>query len=242
MKYLLAFLLTLLATGAAAGQFTGRVVQVTDGDTLVVQDAQGSRHTVRLGGIDAPEKDQPCGHEARESLVDLVKGQKVSVESWKIDKYGRKIGKLTNGERDFNLEQVVRGYAWHYKRFEAEQSPADRDAYADAEVHAQERSVGLWGCGQVMPPWDWRNREKPVSDAVSQPKRRTCFSDNPAFCDGGATQNVNGVREYYERVAIETAPSSSSERLSNGDYQIHTGPRGGKFHYSISGKKVYQKR
>lgn len=36
--------------------------------------------------------------------------------------------------------------------------------------------------------------------------------------------------------------SSSRPRLSNGDYTIHTGPRGGKYHYSASGKKVYHKK
>ena len=36
--------------------------------------------------------------------------------------------------------------------------------------------------------------------------------------------------------------SSGSNRLSNGDYTIYTGPRGGKYHRSASGKKVYHKR
>lgn len=40
----------------------------------------------------------------------------------------------------------------------------------------------------------------------------------------------------------KSASGSTRPRLSNGDYTTHTGPRGGVYHYSASGKKVYHKR
>ena len=53
----------LLFVGSAWADITGRVVAVTDGDTIKVLDADNTQHKVRLTGIDAPEKSSPmAGH------------------------------------------------------------------------------------------------------------------------------------------------------------------------------------
>ena len=45
--------LFLLSSGAILADITGKVVSVTDGDTIKVLDAQKRQHKVRLSGIDA---------------------------------------------------------------------------------------------------------------------------------------------------------------------------------------------
>jgi endonuclease YncB( thermonuclease family) len=58
-------LLALLATTclwAHAEIITGKVVGVTDGDTVTVLDDAKRQHKIRLSGIDAPEKSQAFGH------------------------------------------------------------------------------------------------------------------------------------------------------------------------------------
>ncbi len=42
------------------------------------------------------------------------------------DRYGRIVGKLVKNGRDINLKQVKDGFAWHYKKYQRELSPADR--------------------------------------------------------------------------------------------------------------------
>ena len=59
--------------------YTGKVIQVTDGDTLRVQSADGV-HVVRLAGVDAPELEQDYGWKARQVLSDLVLERTVAVE------------------------------------------------------------------------------------------------------------------------------------------------------------------
>jgi endonuclease YncB( thermonuclease family) len=51
---------------------TGRVVAVTDGDTIKVLDSDNTQHKVRLTGIDAPEMGQPFGTASTKHLVSLV--------------------------------------------------------------------------------------------------------------------------------------------------------------------------
>ena len=59
-----AFSLTLLlANSALAGEFTGPVVSVLDGDTIEVLHNQGPER-IRLNGIDCPEKGQAYGQRA----------------------------------------------------------------------------------------------------------------------------------------------------------------------------------
>ncbi len=47
-----------LSLATFADTLTGKVVKITDGDTLYVLDANYKEHKIRLAGIDAPERKQ----------------------------------------------------------------------------------------------------------------------------------------------------------------------------------------
>lgn len=156
---LLAALLFLSA--AHAETITGRTVGVADGDTITVLDITRTQHKIRLAGIDAPEKSQPFGQRSKQSLSDLVFGRTVSVETDKVDRYGRKVGKVRTTEgADVNLEQVRRGLAWHYKDYMQEQTEADRATYSAAENVSRAQRRGLWGDTQPVAPWDFRKEQR----------------------------------------------------------------------------------
>ena len=151
----------LVACGGGSGgdgsmALAGRVSAVTDGDTLTLLATDASRQTIRLMGIDAPEKDQPFGTESRANLVSIALNREALVEFHKRDVYGRLVGKVWIDGVDINLEQVRAGLAWHYKEYQSEQSPADRVLYAVEEVRARAAALGLWSAPAPIPPWDWR--------------------------------------------------------------------------------------
>jgi endonuclease YncB( thermonuclease family) len=54
-----------LSASAQPQTITGKVVGVSDGDTITVLDAGKRRHKVRLDGIDAPESNQDFGSRAK---------------------------------------------------------------------------------------------------------------------------------------------------------------------------------
>lgn len=168
-KALIGLVLALGSLVTSAETITGRVVGVTDGDTLTVKDASDQQFKVRLSGIDAPEKGQPFGNQAKESLSEMVFRKQVVVESNKEDRYRRKVGKVQHEGKDVNLEQVKRGMAWHYTAYAKEQAPADREAYASAEAEARALRRGLWREGTPSAPWEIRRikatvRESPESN------------------------------------------------------------------------------
>jgi len=145
---------------AWAETLTGQVVGIADGDTITILDAKNEHHKIRLAGIDAPEKNQPYGQMAKQSLFDQVYDRQVSIETNKRDRYGREIGKVLVNGQDANLVQIQRGLAWHYKAYEQEQEPFDRTTYSNAEIEARGEIRGLWKDSEPIPPWDWRKIKK----------------------------------------------------------------------------------
>jgi len=132
----------------------------------VVLDADKTQHKIRLQGIDAPERGQAFGTKSKEHLSDSVAGEIVVVEYDKYDRYGRILGKVLLGGEDMNLEQIRAGLAWHYKKYQGEQTVAGRVAYSDAEMEARRRKLGLWGDTAPMPPWDYRKAQRDRKKAI----------------------------------------------------------------------------
>lgn len=153
----LAFLLVLLCSPAvSAWTLTGRVVAVVSGDTIKVQDERRVQHTVRLAGIDAPEKFQQYGQRSLDSLRELVFQRNVAVLMPGNDRSAPRVGKVLVEERDANLQQLQLGYAWYAKAHAGQLSAEDRQAYADAEAQARVQRAGLWRDAKPIPPWEYR--------------------------------------------------------------------------------------
>lgn len=160
MRSFLAFISLLLALlscpPADAWILTGRVSAVVSGDTIKVVDDRKMQYTVRLAGVDAPEKFQAYGQRSLESLRELVFQRGVAVEIPGNDRKAARRGKVLMQGRDVNLEQISRGMAWHDRSQAAGLSTADREAYAAAEAAARQQRAGLWRDARPVPPWEYR--------------------------------------------------------------------------------------
>lgn len=158
-----AFLLAGAALSAAAETLQGRVISISDGDTIAVLDQNKVVHKVRLSGIDAPEKKQAFGTASKDSLASIVFGKTVVIDYQKRDRYGRLIGKVSVGVVDANMEQLNRGMAWWYRDYADEQPPTERQAYERAEDDARAFKRGLWRDNGPVPPWRWRAQARQAS-------------------------------------------------------------------------------
>ena len=158
MKKLLLIFILFLSNIVNAKTIEGLVVGVADGDTITVLDQQKNTYKIRLQGIDAPEKKQAFGEKSKQSLHDLVHGKQVRIEYDKEDKYGRIVGKITLDDLDICLQQLVLGMAWHYKKYQNEQSVSDRALYSETELKSKSLKLGLWSDDTPMPPWEFRKK------------------------------------------------------------------------------------
>src|SRR5262249_11940245 len=138
---------------------TGKVISISDGDTITVLDSSQHQHKIRLNGIDAPESSQDFGSGSKQSLSDLVFGKTVTIISSKKDKYGRALGKVTRDGRDINLEQINRGMAWFYREYAKDLIPQDARLYEQAEANAKTARRGLWADPSPTPPWEFGHRK-----------------------------------------------------------------------------------
>lgn len=130
----------------------GRVIKVSDGDTLTVLGA-GNRHfKIRLAEIDAPESKQPYGKHAKQELSNMVFAKSVTVDVQTIDRYGRFVGHVCVDGRDVGAEMLNLGAAWVYVKY-----AKDERLYA-LEKQARKQRLGLWKLPEAerIPPWEWR--------------------------------------------------------------------------------------
>jgi endonuclease YncB( thermonuclease family) len=157
----LAFLCLLFFTLVSfAEELIGKVIKVTDGDTITALDSNNQKHKIRLKGIDAPESQQTYGDISTQSLSELVYDKEVFVNWDKKDKYYRILGKVIVDGRDINYEQLKKGLAWYYKQYEKDLSDEDRKKYSEAEEWARNYTEGLWADSNSIPPWEFRRKRK----------------------------------------------------------------------------------
>ena len=241
------YLLLAMVSSLSAGTIIGKVVKVADGDTLTIVDSKGFKYRIRLAGIDAPEQDQPYGKKSTKNLRWLIFNKEVTAKYSKHDRYGRIVGKVLAGPKgntfclstacawtlDVGLEQIKAGMAWHYKRYQNEQSKEDRKSYSSAERVAKKKQVGLWSDKNPIQPWKWRRDKRlKVLYQTCMEKARGCKEKKYAkelgmdveqlkgFLDEAIKNEDEGIKKLFEESGLEEEEFAaefkvSPERLKN---------------------------
>lgn len=150
----LGLVVIMCATLAQAATISGRVVSVTDGDTLTVLDRANTQHKIRLSEIDAPERRQPYGQRSRQTLADLCFRKTAEVLPVAIDRYRRTVARVSCDGVDANAFQVRAGMAWVYERY------ATGRALHRLQDVARSGRIGLWQDASPIPPWAWRRKPR----------------------------------------------------------------------------------
>lgn len=159
------WLFLILVGPLAAAEYSGKVVGVSDGDTLTILTAEKQQVKVRLGEIDTPESGQPYGERAKQALSALAFGKAARVVVQDTDRYGRIVGRVYVGETDVNAELVKQGAAWVYRQYVKDQS------LYQLEEQAKRAKRGLWALPESdrCAPWDWRRGSCQTAVAVPAP-------------------------------------------------------------------------
>lgn len=151
IKYFVALLI--LSSYLFSLELIGKVVKVSDGDTVTILTSDKTQHKIRLNDIDAPEKKQAFGNKSKDNLAKYIAGKTVTVQYQKKDKYKRILGTIYYNNTDINLQQVKDGYAWVYKKY------SNNQTYYKAEKVARDKRVGLWIDKNPLEPWEFRKKK-----------------------------------------------------------------------------------
>lgn len=164
--FLLTILLLTACSNVSADAFPNvEVLSIGDGDTITVRE-NGSKTTIRLACIDAPETSQQGGKEATNYLKQLIPtGTTVGLRTVTTDRYGRTIGEIYRNGDSINLKMVKRGQAVVYRQY-LDACENTKDQFLEAEQEAKSSKLGFWNQPNVY-PWEYRRGERVSSSNPS---------------------------------------------------------------------------
>lgn len=150
---LLGIYLLPIASSEEAIQYQGRVVKVTDGDSITILVGK-QQIKIRLGEIDTPERGQPYWRVSRKALESLVAGRTINAIQTDIDRYKRVVAHIYIDDIWVNEQMVKGGYAWVYREY------AKMESIYLAEEYAKANKLGIWSLpeSERIPPWEWRRK------------------------------------------------------------------------------------
>lgn len=186
---------------AQQGEVLTGPARVLDGDTFVINDVR-----VRLHGIDAPEKDQPCttpsgvtlqcGAEVTREVTRRYQGQMLHCEVIEQDRYGRSVAKCfdTDGV-DVGRTLVRDGLAYAFRRYSMDYDLDEKAAFV--------AGVGLHGFTADRPA-AFRRAARAEAKPAPAPPAGGCAIKGNISGKGERIYHVPGQRDY-DRTAINTA-------------------------------------
>ena len=182
-------LLPLLFVVIDTDTFTGKVVAVKDGDSIVVL-RDKEEVVIRLLDIDCPELSQAFGRQAKKQTSDLCFGKTVTIKANGKDRYDRTLAHvILPGGKELNRELVASGLAWWYRKY------SDDESLGKLEAAAKKSKRGLWSDKKPVAPWDWRAAKRAKSDVpisaikvVANGVRIIALLPNPQGTDAGNEQ------------------------------------------------------
>lgn len=199
--------------------FEGNVVLVPDGDAVSIAAKSGAIYSIRLYGIDAPERSQAYGQESAKQLAALIQGMDVVVVIQKSDENDNYIAIVYLDGEDVSLVQLKKGMAWYYPKYDFGPD-SSQNVLEQAETTAREAKIGLWKDASPVSPWEFRGENY----------------RSPSQTAKAALQTT----EEEKTVGPAVRPSQNKTNSSAGKQYV-LGPRGGCYYLRDGGVKVYVK-
>ena len=159
-------------SAASAQSLTGRVVDVLDPRTLVMETSAG-RVTVQLQYIEVPEEGQPLYAIAKDHLSKLSIGKSVEHKTRRLAG-GKSLGRtVTFDGIDLSLQMIRDGAAWHEPREASDQPSDEAAAYSANQDLAKNEKRGVWSVPGMKTPWEVRAENERLAHAQDVAKKIT---------------------------------------------------------------------
>lgn len=144
--------ITMMLFSTGSHGWTGKVVGISDGDTITVMH-DGREEKIRIYGVDCPEGHQDFGTRAKQFTASCVFGKTVEVIQVDTDRYGRTVAMVDLNGQTLGAMLVQSGMAWVYDRY---CTRSECSAWRVLQTQARVGSMGLWSVSDPVPPWEFR--------------------------------------------------------------------------------------
>ncbi|CAM2906705.1 nuclease [Chryseobacterium flavum] len=136
-------------------QTSGKVIKISDGDTITILLEGNQQKKLRLAEVDCPENGQAFGKNAKQFTSSQVFGKTVSFVETTKDRYGRSIAMVYyDGGKYLSKELIKEGFGWWYFPFSKDTS------LGKLQENAQRRKAGLWQDVHAVAPWEYRKMKR----------------------------------------------------------------------------------
>ena len=187
---------------------------------------------VRFGFTDAPELEQPGGHESKAFLTSLIADRWVELvvllkmdTRGVVDRHGRIVcvpyladDDSAGAFRNIELEMILNGWTWVLDRY----GPDPR--YFEALKDAQRNRRGIWAFENNVHPWDFKRRQYQKRLPRTSPSQANLFDRKPerqvcprAGCMGHLVQRVGKFGEFFGCSEFPACRYSCLSRDSQGE-------------------------
>jgi endonuclease YncB( thermonuclease family) len=173
------FVLACLAAASAQTNFVGKVVEVVDGKTVVIELHTGKKITAELQFIEVPEPEQQLHQVVKDHLRKLLLDKVVDFRPSSI-KATKTAGTVYLNGNDVAMQMIRDGAAWHVSPDMSGQAAAEGDSYRSNELLAKTENLGVWSIPGLKPAWEFRaareyaKRNVSLSDKT-EPKETTPY-------------------------------------------------------------------
>lgn len=203
------------------------VRRITDGDTIIaLLPNEAIESTIRLAGIDAPEKGKTGYKESLAWLEAQLLGESITLqidETNAKDSYGRIIATIQKAGKNINLESVKQGWSIYYPYMKNKYVNAKE--YQDAQNTAKAASLGLWGImGAITPSGALATAAKGKKAAVPVTEQMlftitSVPSNAKVYIDEQATHHNTPTDEVEQKKEIAFWTEGTHKlRLAKGGY------------------------
>lgn len=153
--FIVIVLLLLAVSAYPQRRFGGKVVEIVDGKTAVIQVPTGGRVTVVLQFIEIPESEQPLAQTVKEHLEKLILGKTVEFLPRRLLTQAS-VGQIFLEGVDVSQQMLRDGAAWYALPEKSGQEARESELYMTTEAQAKTEKRGVWSVENIKPAWEFR--------------------------------------------------------------------------------------
>jgi endonuclease YncB( thermonuclease family) len=211
--FIVVVLLLLAVSAYPQRKFGGKVVEIVDGKTAVIQVPTGGRVTVVLQFIEIPEAQQPLRQTVKEHLEKLVLGKTVEFLPRRLSTT-ESVGQVFLGGVDVSLQMLRDGAAWYSLPEKNGQDAREREAYQTMETQAKTEKRGVWSIENNKPAWEFRAEMRARALEQERSKRAQEQAKRDAErtqADRDALTNALRSKDFAARATVKTKVNATRQ-------------------------------
>ncbi len=173
LKIFFSIFVALLLFNTAFGQnkYYGKVVEVLDGRTLVIEPQPKVQIKIELQYIEVPEAEQAFSSTVKDHLSKMVLGKIVEFEP-KTQSETRTTGQVYLKGVDLSQQMLRDGAAWYAVLEKNLQDDNESEIYQNNERQAKAEKRGIWSVADLKPAWEFRAEKAEKEESIRQAEKR----------------------------------------------------------------------